>query len=313
MGDGHSHHVNGHGHAHGHHHDSLGDIRFAFFLNLGFAIAEIAGGLWTNSLAILSDALHDFGDAMILGLNWVLEGQSRRERTPRFSYGFRRLSLLGALISSLVLIGGSMFIILEAVPRIANPIDPDAEGMMWFAVAGVLLNGVAVLRLRRGTSMNARVVAWHMFEDVLGWAAVLVVSIVMQFWHVPVLDPLLSLLIASYILYYNVVVNINKTLKLFLQAVPDGIDAERMEHALRGIPGVRSVHHLHVWSLDGQQHVVSAHLVIDRGLDREEALRIKRDAKSLLLGSDIEHITLEIEFDNEDCIMGNTWKHGDPQ
>lgn len=313
MGEGHPHRGSGHAHGHGHahDHDSLGDIRFAFFLNLAFAVAEIAGGLWTNSLAILSDALHDFGDAMILGLNWVLEGQSRRERTPRFSYGYRRLSLLGALVSALVLIGGSVFIILEAVPRIANPADPDAQGMMWFAVAGVLLNGVAVLRLRRGTSMNARVVAWHMLEDVLGWAAVLVVSIVMQFWHVPVLDPLLSLLIASYILYYNVVVNINKTLQLFLQAVPDGIDAERMERELCGIPGVRSVHHLHVWSLDGQQHVVSAHLVLDGAHGREEALRVKREAKALLLGRDIGHITLEIEFEGEDCIMGGSWNNGE--
>lgn len=310
MGDGHQHSGSGHPHGHPQHHDSLGDIRFAFFLNLGFAIAEIAGGLWTNSLAILSDALHDFGDAMILGLSWMLEGYSRRERTPRFSYGYRRLSLLGALINALVLIGGSVFIIFEAIPRIANPANPDAQGMMWFAIAGVLLNGLAVIRLRRGTSMNARMVAWHMLEDVLGWAAVLVVSIVMQFWHLPVLDPLLSLLIASYILYYNVVVNINKTLQLFLQAVPDSIDAERMERDLCGIPGVRSVHHLHVWSLDGQQHVVSAHLVIGREDDRAEALRIKREAKALLLGNDIEHITLEIEFEDEDCIMGSAWNQG---
>lgn len=303
-------HAHTHGHGHGHAHDSIGDIRFAFFLNLGFSLAEVAGGIWTNSLAIVSDALHDFGDAMMLGLSWVLEGYSRRERTPRFSYGYRRLSLLGALLNALVLIVGSVFIIFEAIPRMMHPGSPDAQGMMWFAIAGVLLNGIAVLRLRRGTSMNARVVAWHMLEDVLGWAAVLVVSIVMQFWHVPVLDPILSLLIASYILYYNVVVNINKTLQLFLQAVPDSIDTERMEEDLCRIPGVRSVHHLHVWSLDGEQHVLSAHLVIERRRSREDVAEIKRTAKSLLLVKDIGHITLEIEFEDEDCIMGGPWQHG---
>jgi cobalt-zinc-cadmium efflux system protein len=297
-------------HAHSHAHDSVGDIRFAFFLNLGFAIAEVAGGIWTNSLAILSDALHDFGDAMMLGLSWMLEGYSRRERTPRFSYGYRRLSLLGALMNALVLIGGSVFIISVAIPRIADPVAPDAHGMMWFAIAGVLLNGLAVLRLRRGTSMNARMVAWHMLEDVLGWAAVLVVSIVMQFWHVPVLDPLLSLLIASYILYYNVFVNINKTIILFLQAVPDTVDAQRMEAEIGAIPGVRSVHHLHVWSLDGAHHVVSAHIVIDRERTMEEAMLIKEQAKAVVLGNDIQHITLELEFEGEDCSMGSTWKSG---
>lgn len=312
MGNEHSHNEHGHGGAHGHVHvhDSMGDIRFAFFLNLGFAIAEIAGGIWTNSLAILSDALHDFGDAAILGLSWFLEGYSKRERTPRFSYGYRRVSLLGALFNALVLIGGSVYIIFAAIPRLADPANPDAQGMMWFAIAGVLLNGVAVLRLRRGTSMNARLVAWHMLEDVLGWAAVLVVSIIMQFWHVPVLDAILSLLIASYILYYNVVVNINKTIQLFLQAVPDSIDAERMEKEICAIDGVRSVHHLHVWSLDGAHHVVSAHIVVDADRSREEMVVIKQRTKAVLLGNDIEHITLEVEFEGEDCLMGNAWKNG---
>jgi cobalt-zinc-cadmium efflux system protein len=158
--------------------------------------------------------------------------------------------------------------------------------------------------------MSARVVSWHMIEDVLGWIAVLIVSIVMQFWHLPVLDPILSLLIASYILYYNVVVNINKTIQLFLQAVPDTIDAERMEKDLCAIPAVHSVHHLHVWSLDGAHHVVSAHIVVDRGIGKEELVAVKKQAKTLLLGNAIEHITLEIEFEDEDCIMGSTWNNG---
>ncbi|MBE0646112.1 MAG: cation transporter [Bacteroidetes bacterium] len=303
-------HVHRHGHAHGHVHDSLGDISFAFWLNLLFAIAEIFGGLWTNSLAILSDALHDFGDALMLGLSWMLERYSRRERTSRFSYGSRRFSLLGALLNALVLIGGSVFIIFEAIPRLANPAEPNAQGMMWFAIIGVLLNGIAVLRLRRGKSMNARVVSWHLIEDVLGWVAVLIVSIVMQFWYLPILDPILSLLIASYILYYNVVVNINKTIQLFLQAVPDTIDADRMEKDLCDIPAVHSVHHLHVWSLDGAHHVVTAHIVVDRGVSRQEVAAIKQQARDVLLGNDIEHITLEIEFEDEDCIMGSTWNNG---
>ncbi|MDX9758660.1 MAG: cation diffusion facilitator family transporter [Bacteroidota bacterium] len=296
------------GHAgHSHVHDSAGDIGFAFFLNLGFAIAEIAGGLWTNSLAILSDALHDFGDALILGLSWILERVAGRERTPRYSYGYRRLSLLGAMINAVVLIAGSVFIIMEALPRLADPTEPHAQGMMWFAIAGVLLNGVAALRLRRGRSMNARLVSWHLFEDVLGWAAVLVASVVMQFWHVPVLDAILSLLIASYILYYNVVVNINKTIQLFLQAVPENVDAAAMEQELCAIDGVRSVHHLHVWSLDGAHHVVSAHLVLSAARTREEVVDIKQRARRLLLAHDIEHITLDIEFEGEDCLMGGEW------
>lgn len=292
----------GRDHAH-HHGDSSKDIRFAFFLNLLFAIAEIAGGLWTNSLAILSDALHDFGDSMILGLSWFLERYSRRERNETFSYGYRRFSLLGALLNAVILMAGSMFIIFEAIPRIANPLNPNAEGMMWFAIAGVILNGIAVLRLRSSTSMNARVVAWHLIEDVLGWIAVLIASIVMQFWHLPILDAVLSLAIASYILYYNVFVNFNKTVKLFLQAVPDNVDIEMLEADICRLPRVRSVHHLHIWSLDGDRHVLTAHVVVDSGAAASEIVNIKQAVKTLVGGSDIEHLTIEIEYEDEHCVM----------
>ncbi|MDT8324531.1 MAG: cation diffusion facilitator family transporter [Bacteroidota bacterium] len=300
----------GHGHDHRHPDErgNTGAIGFAFFLNLFFAIAEIIGGLWTNSLAILSDALHDLGDSLILGLSYILERHSGRGRTLRYSYGYRRFSLLGALLNAVILIAGSVFIIVEAIPRLANPANPNAVGMMWFAIVGVLLNGIAVLRLRsKGRSMNARVVSWHLIEDVLGWIAVLIVSIVMQNWHLPILDPILSLLIASYILYYNVFVNFNKTIKLFLQAVPDEIDAARMEKAICAVPHVLSVHHMHVWSLDGERHVLSAHVVVDAVAGKEDVIRIKREVKEIVLGEDIEHLTIEVEFEDEDCVMGGEW------
>lgn len=305
----------GHGHEHHRPEDrgNTGAIGFAFFLNLFFAIAEIFGGLWTNSLAILSDALHDFGDSFILGLSWILERYAGRGRTIRYSYGYRRFSLLGALLNAVILIAGSVFIIVEAIPRLINPSTPNAQGMMWFAIGGVLLNGIAVLRLRsKGTSMNTRVVAWHLIEDVLGWIAVLIVSIVMQYWHVPILDPILSLLIASYILYYNVFVNFNRTIKLFLQAVPDNIDTARMEEEIRAVPHVLSVHHMHVWSLDGERHVCSAHVVVDTEAGKEDIVRIKQQVKDIVLGKDIEHLTIEIEYADEDCIMGREWRAPTP-
>ncbi len=300
------------GHGHHHHHSdengNSGAIGFAFFLNLFFAIAEIIGGLWTNSLAILSDALHDLGDSLILGLSWFLERYSTKERTLRYSYGYRRFSLLGALLNAVILIAGSVFIITEAIPRLLHPEAANAVGMMWFAIAGVILNGIAVLRLRsKGSSMNARVVAWHLIEDVLGWIAVLIVSIVMQFWHLPILDPILSLLIASYILYYNVFVNFNKTIKLFLQAVPDEVDTARMEKEILAIPHVLSLHHMHVWSLDGERHVLSAHVVVDKQAGKEDVVHIKQAVKHIVLGKDVGHLTIEIEFEDEDCLMDDTW------
>jgi cobalt-zinc-cadmium efflux system protein len=290
------------GQVHTHHSgDSSKAIGFAFFLNLFFAIAEIIGGLLTNSLAILSDALHDFGDSLILGLSWFMERNSGRAPTATFSYGFRRVSLLSALLNSLVLIAGSLYIITEAIPRLIDPPQPHAEGMMWFAIAGIVLNGIAVLRLRQGASMNARVVAWHLLEDVLGWAAVLIASIVMQFVHAPILDPILSLLIAAYILYYNVAVNLTRTLKLFMQGVPDSVDVDAIRAKVQSVRGVIDAHDIHLWSLDGASHVLSVHIVVASELEKSAVIEVKHEIKTALRSENIEHLTLEIEYEDEAC------------
>ena len=187
------------GHHHHHHSHSSGNIKTAFFLNFGFTILEIIGGILTNSIAILSDALHDLGDSISLGIAWYLDNFSKKDSTSRYSYGYRRFSLLGALINSLVLIGGSLFILSEAIPRILNPEEAHAPGMIAFAILGVIVNGAAVLKLKDDKSMNAKVVAWHLMEDVLGWVAVLIVGITLLFVNLPVLDPILSILITLYV------------------------------------------------------------------------------------------------------------------
>ncbi len=191
------------------------NLRTAFFLNLVFTLLEIVGGLMTNSIAILSDAVHDLGDTLSLGLAWQLDRVAQRGRDQQFSYGYRRFSLLGAIISTVVLIIGSMFILIEAIPRLFTPEHANAQGMIFFAVLGVVVNGLAALRLRGEKSLNARAIAWHLIEDVLGWVAVLVVSIVLLFTDFYILDPLLSILITIYILY-NVLKNLKQTLAVFL-------------------------------------------------------------------------------------------------
>lgn len=287
---------------HQHSHATSGNIKVAFFLNLGFTVLEIIGGILTNSIAILSDALHDLGDSIALGMAWYLEGFSRKESTSRYSYGYRRFSLLGALINSLVLIIGSLFILSEAIPRILNPEQANAPGMIAFAVLGILVNGAAVLRLKGDNSMNAKVVAWHLLEDVLGWVAVLIVGIVLLFVDLPVLDPILSILITLYVLY-NVIGNLRKTLELFLQAVPSGINVEEIEKKLLAIDNVKSTHHTHLWSLDGDHHVLTTHVVIGKNATKEELINVKLRSKKLFEDHQFEHVTIEMEFEDEDCRM----------
>lgn len=285
-----------------HEHRTSGNIRLAFYLNLGFTVIEIFGGLWTNSLAILSDAVHDLGDSLSLGLAWFLERYAEKGEDQRFSYGYRRFSLLGALVNAVILIVGSLFVISRAIPRLVEPEHSDAGGMILFAVVGVAVNGLAVFRLRSSKSMNARVVAWHLLEDVLGWLAVLVVGIVLLFTDNHLLDPILSLLIALYVLY-NVVRNLRETVGLFLQSVPQNIEVEAIMRAVRKLENVESTHHTHVWSLDGEHHVLTAHVVVDEDISKPDVRRVKNSIQAVLEPYEFSHITLEIEFGDDDCAM----------
>lgn len=288
-----------HDHRH-HHHDSTGNIRIAFFLNISFALLEIVGGFWTNSMAILSDALHDLGDAFSLGLAWFFDSRSKKSSDHKYSFGYRRFSLLGALVNSLVLILGSLFILSRAIPRLLNPETSNAAGMALFAVVGIAANGVAVLRLKGGKSLNERVVTWHLLEDVLGWAAVLVVSIVLLFKDVKILDPLLSVVITLYVLY-NVAKNFRKTISLFLQGVPEGVDITSLESDILSLDNVESVHHTHVWSLDGAHHVLTTHVVVENDTPRAEIVSLKCAIMELVENLDIEHTTIEVEYMGESC------------
>ncbi len=286
----------------GHSHDSVKNIKIAFFLNAGFTILEIAGGLWTNSVAILADAIHDMGDSISLGLAWFLQHYSEKGSDNKYTYGYRRYSLLGALIIGLLLIGGSLFVLSEAIPRLMSPEESNAPGMIVFALVGIAVNGAAVLRLRGDQTMNTQMIAWHLLEDVLGWVAVFVAGVILLFVDLPIIDPILAVLFTLYVLY-NVVRNLRKTLTLFLQGAPENIDVSKLEQRFQEIEGVKSSHHTHLWSLDGEHHVLTTHLVVDETISREEVIKIKLACKQLLLNEEVEHLTIEIEYNNEACLL----------
>lgn len=289
------------GHDHHHHHGHQ-NIKTAFFLNLGFTIIEMIGGVLTNSVAIISDAIHDLGDSLSLGMSWFLQKKSNQGSDEKFTYGYRRFSLLGALINSIVLIVGSLFVLTEAVPRIFDPQTPNAGGMFFLSLLGIAVNGAAVLKLKSGTSMNEKVVTWHLLEDVLGWIAVFIVSIVMFFWDIPILDPLLAVLITLYILY-NVIKNVRKTLFIFLDGVPEEINPSEVEDRIQQVQHVKDTHHTHIWSLDGESHVLSVHVVMEEGSTLAEMKKVKENIKFVLTNYEFSHITIETEFSASDCSL----------
>lgn len=288
------------GHSHHHHDHSEGNIKVAFFLNLGFAVIEIVGGLWTNSVAILSDALHDFGDSLTLGVSWYFAKVARKDRNQRYSYGYKRFSVLGALINSIVLVTGSVFIIIEAVPRLFDPVTPNTEGMIYLAIGGVVVNGIAAFRLSKGHSLNEKAVYTHLLEDILGWVAVLIGAIVMNFWALPVIDPILSVLIAAFILY-NVFKNLRESFRIILQGTPTDISIKKIHEVIKDIPLVLDVHDCHTWSLDGEYHILSIHLVIEADLPLSELESIKNETKQRVSKLGIKHTTIEFETASEDC------------
>jgi cobalt-zinc-cadmium efflux system protein len=293
------------GHHHHHTHDSGKNLRTAFFLNLAFTIIELIGGWYVNSVAIVSDAVHDLGDSLSLGTSWYLDRLSKKKATPSYSFGYRRFSLLGALINALVLILGSVFVIREAILRIQNPEMSDAKGMLFFAVLGVAVNGYAAWKLSKGKTLNEKVISWHLVEDVLGWVAVLIAALILHFYPNPYLDPVLSLIISGYILW-NVIQRLRETTFLFLQGHPTDVDRDAIEREILAIPHVQSTHHTHVWSLDGEHHVFTTHVKLKPVHSLAEILQVKNELKQIMRKYPFEHYTIETEIDEESCDLLQT-------
>jgi len=285
---------------------STGNIITAFALNLVFALIELAGGLYTNSVAILSDAIHDFGDSLSLGVAYYLQKKSQRKGDNKYTYGYKRFSLLGSLFISVVLIVSSVFIIGESIERLITPQEADARGMLVLSILGIIVNGAAVLKLKKGTSHNEKAVTLHMMEDLLGWAAVLTGSIIMMFADLAYIDPVMSLLITVWVLY-NVFRNLRETMKIMLQEVPEKINILDIEKKIESVKGVISVHDLHIWSLDGANHIVTLHIVIKESHPAGELTAIKEHIRKILISEGIGHSTIEIETSEEsiNCIRSN--------
>lgn len=294
-----------HGHAHGpsptgHDHAASGRLALAFVLNLAFTLIELVGAWLTNSVAVFSDALHDLGDTLALGFAWAMQRIAGRAPDARFSYGYRRFSVLAALVTGMVLLTGSVLIVISAGARLLDPQPIHAPGVLALAVLGVAVNGFAAWRTRAGQSLNERMVTLHLLEDVLGWAALLVMAGVVAVTDWYWLDPVVSLGIAALILW-NVVRNLRQTLLVFLQASPRPDHLAVLERELGGLAGVRGVHDTHLWSMDGVYQVLSTHLVVAAHASGQDMTDVKSAARGVLARHAVDHATVEVEREGERC------------
>ena len=271
------------------------NILIAFILNLAFSIFEFFGGIFTGSVAIVSDAIHDIGDAASIGVSYFLEKKSKRQPDEKYTYGYARYSVIGSVFTTLILLVGSLIVIYNAVVRIINPVEINYSGMMLFAIVGVCVNLCAAFFTREGGSMNQRAVNLHMLEDVLGWVVVLIGSVVMRFTDIAVIDPLMSIGVAIFI-FVNAVKNLKEVLNLFLEKTPGDIDIAEIKEHLCEIEGVLDVHHIHVWSMDGQHSYATMHVVASG-----EPHHVKEEIREELREHGILHATLELEAEDEHC------------
>ncbi len=275
--------------------NSTKNIRIAFYLNLAFAFVELIGGIITNSVAILSDTAHDFGDSISLAIAWALQKKSNKAKDDKYSYGYKRFSLLSSVILSAILLVGSILILKEAIGRLFNPQEVNAQGMLWLAILGIIVNGLAALSVKRGKTLNERAVFLHIMEDVLGWIGVLVISIVMIFVNLPILDPILSIGISIWVLF-NVYKNIRATFNILLQACPKDVDVKKLTEEIKEIEDVLSIHDLHIWTQDGLSHVMTLHVVAEKNYETIK-IKVREIAKTF----NIDHVTIELEGEDSAC------------
>ena len=271
------------------------NILIAFLLNISFSILEFIGGAFSNSVAIMSDAIHDFGDAISIGVSYFLERKSKKGPDEKYTYGYIRYSVMGSLITTVILLVGSLIVVFNSIKRIISPVEVNYNGMLIFAVFGVIINFGAAYFTREGDSLNQKSVNLHMLEDVLGWVVVLIGAIIMKFTDISLIDPIMSICVSSYILI-NTFKNFQEIVDLFLEKTPKGINISELEEHLTEIKGVIGVHHIHVWSIDGYSHFATMHIITN-----EDGEKIKKKIKEELKEHGIGHSTIEIERENEHC------------
>lgn len=280
-----------HTNIHNHHHKKAGkNLAFVFFMNLTFNLIVIIGGLATNSMAILADCIHDISDTISIALAWVLEKISQKNPSKKYSYGYERFSILGAVIISVFVIIMGLVILNESIPRLFKPEGVDSGGMLIVAVIGIIFKSVSVYRLHKGETFNEKAILFHQLGDIFEWITILILSLVLMFWKgAPNLDPYVSIGIAIWLIF-NLGRNLYKSLEVLLQKVPDSFNSDKFQRQIIGIDGVRNIEDYHIWSLDGIDTVMTVKVNVDY---KKDTFQIKEEIKEISKQYNVVDLTIE--------------------
>ncbi len=272
------------------------NIFIAFILNLLFSVIEMVGGVFTGSIAVISDAIHDFGDALSIGMACLFEKVSKKQPDKTYTFGYGRFSVLSGLITVLILVVGSCIVIYNAVMRFISPVIIDYDSMLILAFVGLIINLFAVYFTHGGHSINQKAVNLHMLEDAFGWIMIFIGAIIMRFTNFYLLDPILSIIVATFVLFHAFK-QLKEILDILLIKKPKNVDLEEIKSHILEIDGVISVHHEHVWSIDGENVYASFHVVVE-----VYSSKIKNQIKKELFKHGVSHVTIEMETVSEDCL-----------
>ena len=268
-------------------------VWIAFFLNLGYAIVEfIAGGIFGSS-AVLADSVHDLGDAIAIGISAFLECISNREEDSHYTLGYKRFSLLGAMVTAVILMTGSGMVILENTVKLFHPQPVNEEGLLWLGIIAISVNVLASLVIRKGQTKNESILSLHFLEDTLGWVAVILMAIVLRFTDWYILDPLLSLAISFFILS-KAIPHFWSTLRIFLDAVPEGVNIQKIKTDLAELDHVASINQLNLWTMDGLEKNAIVHVCLEHAKHMEVC---KESIRTLLKERGFQNVTIEVDED----------------
>ncbi len=276
-------------HNHEHHKKATGNLLFVFILNIVFNVIVIMGGLITNSVAILADCLHDLSDTISIGLAWVLEHISQKTPNKNYTYGYQRFSILGAVITSIFVIVVSVIVVYESCSRLFSPVEPETGWMLLVAIVGLIFKGISVFKLHGGETINEKVILFHLLSDVFGWVAILVISVILMFWNVSFLDPLISLIISLWLLY-NMEKSLHESVCVLLQKSPKNIDINEIESQIENLNHIESVIDIHLWSLDGIDSILTLKVNIDNVNNGDE---VKKEIYTIVSKYHIVDTTVE--------------------
>ncbi len=277
----------------------INNTKITILFNLTFSILEIIGGFLTNSISIISSAIHDFSDSITVCLENLFNKKSKQKPNNKYSFGYSRYKLIGKFFTSILLLITSGIIIYFAINRIKNPLNINYDGMIIFSIFGILLNAYVAYKLKNDKENN-----YNTMIDVYGWLIVLISSILIKLFKIFIIDPVVAIIMALYMLYQTYKY-LNEIFIAIMEKVPVALNIDKIQNdIIINNSNIKEIDNLNIWSIDNKNIYFSGHIILNENLDYKKIIELKNNIKKYLNEQNINHITLE--FINKDEIKCKT-------